>query len=195
MTRTLAVLLILLLGAPLSPAWGHHADSTEKASRHQVDRNAPPFQLTDQNGRRVRLADLRGRVVLLTFIYTTCVDFCPLVTANMKRVLQRAREAGVNDLRLAFVTTDPEVDSPAVLRAYARRYRLDSEAAVFLTGPVDELRSVWGAYGVKVTKKARGLVDHTLVTVLIDQEGRLRHRYVGGSVDPNVLLADIRTVR
>lgn len=189
-----AIFLAVGLAGGVSPAWGHHPGHEQKAERRAADRVAPPFQLTGHDGGRVSLSDLKGRLVLLTFIYTTCVDFCPLLTADMKRVLRHARDAGVEGLQLAFITTDPEVDSPKVLWAYANRYRVDLSAAVFLTGSAEELGSVWHAYGVKVKKRARGLVDHTLVTVLIDGRGRIRRQYLGGGLDAEAVVADIMRV-
>ena len=81
---------------------------------------APPFTLTSQDGRQVALADLRGKVVAVTFIYTACPDICPLLTQKMARVQD---ELGADfGAKVAFVsiTLDPEHDTPAVLKDYAQ---------------------------------------------------------------------------
>ena len=81
---------------------------------------APPFTLTSQDGKPVALADLRGKVVAVTFIYTGCPDFCPLLTQKMVDV-QDALGADFG-AKIAFVsiTLDPEHDTPEVLKDYAQ---------------------------------------------------------------------------
>jgi protein SCO1/2 len=165
------------------------------AERQLAFKAAPAFDLVSQDGKRVRLRDLEGSIVLLSFIYTTCIDYCPLITADLLTLRSWLQNSGVRNLRLVFITTDPEVDSPEVLKAYAKRYRAESKDLFFLTGPPAPLRKLWGAYGVKVVKKARGLVDHTLLTVLIDAKGRIRRRYLGGRLEPGPVLADVDAIK
>lgn len=179
----------------LSYAFAHQSPSDDKARPVEISRDAPPFRLTAEDGRRVTLSEFRGNVVLLSFIYTTCIDLCPFVTADMISIFRRDRKAGMRNLRLIFIATDPEVDKPRVLLSYAKRYGADLRVSTFLTGTEAELRSVWKSYGVKVTKKARGLVEHTMVTVLINAEGKIRRRYIGGRMVLDQILKDIAMVR
>ena len=192
--KFLAVAL-MALALSADAALGHQDPQGSGAERQSAFKDAPRFDLVSQDGKRVTLHDLEGNIVLLSFIYTTCIDYCPFVTADMLAVYRRIRESGVRNIRLVFITTDPEVDSPEVLKAYAKRYRANMEASFFLTGPPERLRKLWGAYGVKVVKKARGLVDHTLLTVLIDVKGRIRRRYLGGRVDPATVLDDVKAIK
>lgn len=193
MRRLAVVLMALALSA--GSALGHKGPQGGGAERQSAFKPAPAFDLVSQEGKRVRLHDLEGNIVLLSFIYTTCIDYCPFVTVDMLAVYGRLRKSGVRNLRLVFITTDPEVDSPEVLKAYAKRYRAESKDFLFLTGPPAPLRKLWGAYGVKVVKKARGLVEHTLLTLLIDDKGRIRRRYQGGRVEPEAVLADVKAIK
>jgi len=195
MMRLIPFVLAAFLITFSSYAAAHHGPGDAKARPAEINRDAPPFRLTAQDGRRVALSDFRGNIVLLSFIYTTCIDLCPFVTADMMSVFRRDRKAGRRNLRFLFIATDPEVDKPRVLLSYAERYGADLSVSTFLTGTEAELRPVWGSYGVKVSKKARGLVEHTMVTVLIDSDGKIRRRYLGGRIELDQVLKDIAMVR
>ena len=100
------------------------------------------FTLTDQEDKRVSLRDLRGTAVALTFIYTTCADTCPLLTAKMATIQRRlGRDFGTR-VRFVSITVDPEIDTSEVLRQYARRHGADVTGWSFLTGTPEEIREV-----------------------------------------------------
>jgi protein SCO1/2 len=80
---------------------------------------------------------------------------------------------------LISITTDPEIDSPKVLRSYAQRYQADFQNWAFLTGSEAQLKPVWRGFGVRVIKKGRGLVQHTSLTTVIDRQGVRRFNHYG----------------
>jgi protein SCO1/2 len=131
-----------------------------------------PFTLTDSAGRRVSLADFRGRLVLLYFGYLNCPDVCPSDMAAIAEAL-RGLEASAKGVQPVFVTLDPERDAPAVIREYATAFH---PGFVALTGSVDEVRAVATRFKVffeKVPAKGGGYaIDHTAYTFLLDREGR-----------------------
>jgi protein SCO1 len=139
-----------------------------------VGEAVPDFTLTDQHRRQVRLADLRGKVVAVNFVYTSCPlpNFC-LRLANNFNVLQRrfAREMG-RDLVLLTVTFDPAHDTPEVMANYAAQWKADAAAWKFLTGPAEDIQKVCQLFGVHAFAN-EGLIDHALHTVLIDRSGKL----------------------
>lgn len=185
-----------LFFAPDAPeAAAHWATSHRGAPsgwREAVGRSAPGFTLSDQNGRPFSLSGRKGKVVLLTFIFTSCTDLCPLVTAQMKEV---ARKVGSTaPLHLVTITTNPEVDRAKVLRAYGRRFGSDPKRWSFLTGPRETLKKVWRAYGVSVTPLARGLVDHNYVLALIDANGIWRATYHGEAWDTKQVVTELRRI-
>ncbi len=132
--------------------------------------------------------------MVLTFVYTTCPDLCPLITSSLQRVQRGLRATERNSVFLLSITTDPEIDSPEVLKSYAERYRIDFSNWSFLTGEEKELSTVWKAFGVRVQRKARGLVDHVTLTALVDKKGVMRFAYHGTSPDPKVVLRDLRAL-
>ena len=162
------------------------------APRRQVYLPIKDFLLTDQEGRLFQFQSLKGQVVLVSFIYTTCPDICPLITASMRLAQEGLRPSERRSVFFLSITTDPEVDTPEVLKSYAARYKIDSSNWSFLTGEMQSLTPVWQAFGVKVERKARGLINHTSLTGLIDKKVVLRFAYYGSAPDHKKILQDMR---
>jgi protein SCO1/2 len=190
MIRT-ALALLGMLGAalPQGTAWAQPS-----MARTQVGTAAPEGVLVDQDGRRFSLKELRGNAVLVAFIYTSCHHVCPLIFESVSAVQKRALSQGLRDVRSVFVTVDPEIDAPDVLKTYASRHSADLSITVFLTGSEQELRAVWDGFGIKIKRLGRGLVDHPPLTFLVDARGTVRYRYYGGILDTAAVVADLRDV-
>ncbi|GAB4428960.1 MAG: hypothetical protein OHK0015_12340 [Chloroflexi bacterium OHK40] len=105
---------------------------------------APDFALTDQLGRSVSDADLRGKVVVADFIYTTCTDICPALTAQMVSLRTRLADEGLlgDDVVLLSISVDPTRDTPEVLKAYSEPFAADPANWYFLTGDEASIRQV-----------------------------------------------------
>jgi protein SCO1 len=152
---------------------------------------APEFALTSQDGKPVRLADFRGKVVSVSFIYTVCPDTCPVLTPMMSFVQDRlGRDFGTRIVFLS-ITVDPERDTQAVLKEYAQAFGADLAGWAFLTGAPDTVREVTRRYGVLATKTADGDVDHSLLTSIVDRHGILRVQYLGARFDPEEFRRDL----
>lgn len=178
--------------------------------------DAPEFALTDQLGRPVNSTEFQGKVVVANFIYTSCRDICPLLSAHMQALQERLREAGLlGDVQLLSFTVDPTRDTPDVLRKYAERYNADSTTWRFLTGPekeqapliVDGFRLGVQAlppeeetphpdgHGDDATNQNSYQVMHSGRFILIDREWRIRAYYDGSDFDLDRVLSDLRTLR
>lgn len=155
---------------------------------------AAPFTLTAQDERRISLADLRGKVVVLTFVYTTCTDTCPLLTGKLVSLQPRLGADFGRRVFFVAVTVDPERDTPARLKGYGLAHGARFDGWAFVTGAPDEIRALSRRYGVYAKKTARGDVDHTFLTSVIDPQGMLRVQYMGVRFDPAELLDDVRTL-
>jgi protein SCO1 len=183
--RWLLAVAVLLLPAVLA---AHEAGGDKPLP---VIGPAPPFALTSQDGKPVALADLRGKVVAVTFIYTECPDICPMLTQKMVQVQD---ELGVDfGKKVAFVSIslDPEHDTPAVLKDYAQFWGVKPEGWSFLTGPLHAVRDVTRRYGVFFGKTEDGSVEHSQLTTLVDADGRMRVQYLGARFDPEEFRQDL----
>src|ERR1043166_3282210 len=152
---------LLLVTGPLWLAWNtalshDPAPPRVQSSSALLDVKAPDFVLTDQDGKRFDSATLRGKVVAIDFIYTTCTDVCPLFTANFAQMQRTVNAAHPDGVFFISITTDPEIDSPKVLKSYAQRYGADFRNWAFLTGTEAELKPVWNGLGIRVINKGRG---------------------------------------
>lgn len=190
----IAALFIVGLRTVSSGAAAHDAQHGNPAQRSEVRIPIGQFTLTDQSGQRFELASIKGKIILVDFAYTTCPDVCPLMTAAMRTVQTNLNATERKTVYLLTVTTDPEIDIPKVLAAYAKRYHADLTNWAFLTGDPSSLAEVWKRFGVKVVRRARGLVDHTPLTAVIDQSGAMRFAYHGAAPDPKIILRDIRSL-
>lgn len=191
--RTAWLLALSAVAASPVAAQAQHPHAPPMA-RTQLARATPDTVLMDQDGRRFGFAQARGKPVLIAFIYTSCHHVCPLIFDSVSAVQARAKAQGRADLAAIFVTVDPEIDTPEILKAYALRRGADLSTTVFLTGRDEDLRSVWEAFGLKVKRIGRGLVDHPPLTYLADANGVVRYRYLGGVLDSEAVLADLRTL-
>jgi protein SCO1 len=174
--------LLSLVFLVLSPAGVHpHVPGVREVAPMTTGLNtkAPHFVLLNQDGKSFDSATLRSKVVVLNFIFTTCTDVCPLFTAHFAQLQRTFKNGPAGDLYFVSITTDPEVDSPKVLKSYAQRYGADFQNWAFLTGTDAQMKPVWKGFGVRVIRKGRGLVQHTSLTTVIDREGVRRFNYFG----------------
>jgi protein SCO1/2 len=155
---------------------------------------APEFTLTNHNGKRLALKDLRGKVLAITFIFASCADTCPLLTAKMAGLQSHLGADFGSRVYFVSITVDPERDRPQVLKRYAEAYKVNPAGWAFLTGTPAEIRDVVKNYGIYAKKTARGDVDHTFLTSLVDQSGILRVQYMGVKFNPDEMLRDLHSL-
>ena len=157
---------------------------------------APPVALIDAEGKPFELDRMRGKAVVVSFIYTTCSGSCPATTHNLYRVQQALKEAGLWARQVEFVSIslDPARDTPEVLRRYARIYGVDPAAWHFLTGPPDEVSQVITSWGMWARIGPSGVLDHPSRIFLIDPRGRQREIYNLDFLTPEGVVQDVRTV-
>lgn len=183
----LAMLLALTAGPTLAHKPGQDARLPSIGA-------APEFTLITQDSKQLSLRDLRGDVVAVTFIYASCTDTCPMLTAKLVALQRRLQPREAQKVFFAAITVDPERDTVEVLKRYAGAHSADQGGWAFLTGTPAQIRAVARSYGVFYKKQAKGDVDHTFLTSLIDASGTLRVQYLGVRFDPDEFLADLRAL-
>ena len=193
-------LFLALLAVPMfwSAAWSHvpiPPKSPGNIGRREVKISVPDFSLKDQDGNIFRFANVRGQVILITFIFTTCPDVCPLLTANFAAIQRALEEKKIKDYQLLSITTDPEHDTAPILKNYASRFKADLKSWSFLTGSRPDLAKIWKAFGVNVVKNQSGQIQHTTFTTLVDRQGNRRVDYYGDRWRDTEVLRDIQWLR
>lgn len=137
-------------------------------------RPAPEFALTDHRGQPVSLATLRGRPVVMTFVYADCHASCPLLIARLKAL--EARSAP--DVAFIAISLDPQRDTPASLAGAAMKWDLGPRWHL-VSGPPASVKDTLSAYGVQYAPLPDGEIAHENLVLIIDRKGRLAFTYRG----------------
>jgi protein SCO1/2 len=189
--RRAAVLPLLLLALAGCGGKSHEAQAPTFVGPALQNPSTPPaFSLTDQRGGTVGLAALRGKVVLLTFLYTHCPDVCPLTASNLNTMLRRLGPQR-SDVEVLAVSVDPAGDTPQAVRSFVRAHGLLPQFH-YLTGSKPKLERIWREYHVSAVRNGDDeLVDHTLYTMLVDRDGTARVLF-DATAGANALTHDVR---
>lgn len=152
-------------------------------------RPAPPFTLTDQRGQKISLDHLSGQVTLVTFVYTSCPDTCPLTLRKLIAARQLVPASAQGRVRIVAITVDPDRDTVERIAQYLRANGFTE--LTFLTGARSELEPVWSAFAVAVQHQPRQNGEyeilHTAVTYVLDREGRLAFLVRDEALEPGRL--------
>jgi protein SCO1/2 len=186
-----AILTLLTALAWMTDSSAHESKDDERLSKIGP---APEFTLTNQSGQRLALKQLRGKVLAITFIFASCADTCPLLTAKMVGLQKRLGSDFGSKVYFVSISVDPERDTPEVLKRYAEAYKANTVGWAFLTGTQGEIRDVTKRYGIYNKKTPRGDVDHTFLTSLVDRQGILRVQYMGVKFNPDEMLRDLQNL-
>ena len=175
-----ALAVILLGAAPMAAAAANRTADPILAlaisgDSSSLDVPAPDFSLTDQDGRAVSLASLRGKVVLMTFLDPVCTTDCPIIAQEFKQA-GRMLGAQARNVELVAVVANPTYRSTAFTRAFDRQEGLTTVPNwLYLTGSLGQLGAVWRHYGVTVQNLPAGAMSaHNDLAVVIDPAGRIR---------------------
>jgi protein SCO1/2 len=154
----------------------------------------PDFSMTTQDGKPLKLADLRGKVVVLSFIYTRCPspEFCPAMDAKFAELARRigANAERAGQIRLLSVSFDPEHDTPEVLKVHAARRGARPPLWTFAVASHEELSKVIGSLGLTYIPGTRE-IDHNLRAAVIGPDGRLGLLEMGQGWSPVELLKTV----
>jgi protein SCO1/2 len=145
---------------------------------------AARFALRDQDGRTVDARSLRGRASVVTFLYTSCQDTCPLVADQIRGALDDLRHG----VPVVAVSVDPRGDTPLAAKRFLARHGLTGRAR-FLLGTRAQLAPVWRQFGIQPQTRR---FDHTPSTVLLDRRGVQRIGFRADDITPEGVAHDVR---
>jgi cytochrome oxidase Cu insertion factor (SCO1/SenC/PrrC family) len=152
--------------------------------------SAPGFTLSDQYGREVSLSDYRGRVVVLTFLYSTCGGPCVLIAEQIRGALNELEEEHARPPAVLIVSADPAADSPARVHEFLAEVSLTGRVE-YLTGSLRRLRSIWTAYRIKPASVGAHEFDEYASVLLVDPSGRERVLFQSENLTPEFLSHDV----
>jgi protein SCO1 len=184
MRNTIAAILVILFGSSL--LWfgtdGFHAYTAEGARRLAIlehPRDLPAAVLQDAGGKTFRLQDYRGKLVLVTFMYTGCADACPILETNFKQVYQSiAKQYLGKNVVLVSISFDPKRDTPKTLNEYAHMIGADGvNWRVARFAHPEEQKALLKSVEVVVIPNDTGGFEHNTGIYLINRTGRLAKIY------------------
>jgi protein SCO1/2 len=143
----------------------------------------PDFTLTNQDGQPVTAASLRGRPLVVAFIYSTCRDVCPAQVQSIRGALD---DLG-HDVPVIGVSVDPANDTPDLAKSFLLKQAMSGRMD-FLLGTRAQLEPVWKAFGIAPQTKGR---DHSSYTVIVDAQGRQRIGFPASELTPRGLASDL----
>ncbi len=144
---------------------------------------APNFQLTDQSGQQISLAQFKGKPVVLTFLYTHCPDVCPLTAEHLHSTLLKMG-SDAKGVGILAVSTDPKGDDQAAAVKFTRDHNMQ-DYWHFLIGTHEQLSPVWSAYSV-YAQQQQTTVNHSFAVYVLDKQGNMR-AFIGQDFKPDQL--------
>jgi len=162
------------------------------ATALRVAHQPPPIDLVDQTGAPIALDAYKGKVVMLTGVYTSCGYTCPRLLAGSRKAIYALPPDDRNDVVVLAITLDPDHDGPNELRTMAHAQKLDTNPNYrFLTGPSAKVNATLDALEIARTRDPKtGVIDHASVFVLVDRSGRIAYRIALGSELEETWLVD-----
>jgi protein SCO1 len=185
------VLWIVTLAAALTLAACGDREAKGDYPAANANNCLPDVSLVDQHGNAVSLASLRGKPVLIDFIYTSCASTCPLLTSKMAAVARELGPALGADVKIVSITLDPEHDTPAELAKYARDHEADGSGWIFLTGTPARVDQVLALFKLKRMRENDGSIMHSVSAFLLGPDGRQIRQYNALDVSPKAVVADV----
>jgi protein SCO1 len=152
---------------------------------------APPLELHNYLGQPVNIASYRGKAVLVTFLYTSCPDVCPLITSNLRVALNLMGQAEAAKVQVIAVSVDPRGDTPKAVAAFLARHGMTGRMQ-YLIGSAKELARVWKAWGVGSERDAQQpqFINHTGLVYGVTGKG-LRLTLYASSFQPSEIVHDV----
>lgn len=171
----------------------------------QIGNQVPDFVLTDQDGKKISMKDYRGKATAVTFIYSRCPlpEYCILMSKHFSDLANQLQgDADLKDkIRLLSVSFDPATDTPAKLKEYGRGYLGKNSAADFsvwqlATGTDKEVKGIADFFGLRyeVDQNDKTQFNHSLRTVVIAPDGKIRKVFSGNEWTTGDLLRELRSV-
>ncbi len=180
MTFPLYLIAFLLAATPVFASPQTLKENAVVRSEAAIGQQLPPMTFTDVNNSKVRLADLRGKPLLISLVYTGCTDVCPMVIQNLRPAIEAAQNA-LGEMSFTTVTVgfNTRRDTPERMRSFARAQGVDLPNWLFLSSDQSTVEELADATGFTIVPSAGGF-DHMAQVSVIDADGRIYQQIMGG---------------
>jgi protein SCO1 len=150
-----------------------------------------PSQWTSQNGENLEMKDLKGKVLVMVMIYTSCKAACPRLVADMRNIEQRLPESIKEHVKLVLVSIDPEIDTPKRLKAFAIENKMDGDQWLFLRSTEENTREFAAVLAVNYKKIAPLDFSHSNIISVFNADGELSYQQEGLGVNSDQTIEKI----
>ena len=171
---------------------GLERDAAFASSQASVGQLVGDFTLLNREGHAVRLSQYRGKPLLISFIYTGCMDVCPASTRNLQNALTEGRKVfGVDQFNVVSIGFNQPDDSPQAMKAFAAKFRIDQANWEFLSPHKDQVKALTQAFGFSYLPTPAGF-DHIAQLTVLDASGRVYRQIYGDSFSADAMVQPIK---
>lgn len=169
-------------------------DQALAASRAAIGSQTAPHAFTDTDGRRVSLADYRGKPLVVSFVYTGCSQVCPTTTRFLAKAVREARSVvGSDAFRVVSIGFNVPSDNPVSMKVFARQNEIDDPRWAFLTPDAAVLQPLARDFGFSWAPQSGG-IDHLMQVTVLDKDGRVQAQVYGESFSLPMLVQPLRSL-
>ncbi len=152
------------------------------------------YEFLDGNGKRITLASMRGKPVIISLIYTSCYHICPTITTNLARVVDIARAAlGDDSFSVLSIGFDTPVDTPDKMRLFAKQRGIDHDNWHFVSASADTMQRLARDVGFSYFSTPKGF-DHMIQATLVDANGKVYRQVYGMAPEPPALVEPLKEI-
>ena len=185
--------LILVAFLPYIGSSGSSGQPVFEPDRLRTEFFAPPFTMVDQDGVTRSLRPSDGKITIVTGVYSTCGDTCPLIVQQLYRVMYRLSDEEKEYVRVYALTLDPEVDTPIMMKGMLTAHKVDQTYFKGLTGDPEYVSPILDAYQfARAENSETGVLEHVNLINVVDTEGRLAFRFTIGNSQEEWLEESLR---
>ena len=199
------IIVIILSFSEGSAHEGQHMHNEGKQTRVEpsgstyqlpVINSASDFVLVDRSGERVSLKNLKEKIKIVNFIYTSCPTSCPITLGKLFKLQEILIKKGLlrEKVEMISITLDPERDNLEKLKKYANGFNADSNGWLFLRGTKEKTEKVLSDYDIWTKRLEDGTIDHVMRIYLIDDKDRIREIYNLAFLQPELVVRDIEMI-
>lgn len=190
----LSLTALLLCAPPVRAATPSEDESVAavRVSQAAIGRSVSNWQFTDQNGKPVRMSELRGKPLVVSFMYTGCFQVCPATTQFLKRATQSARDSlGTGSFRVVSIGFNQPFDTPEALTEFATKQGIDHPDWRFLAPAQADVTAMLAEFGLSVKATTAGF-DHVIQASVVDANGVIYRQVYGDAFDLPMFIDPIK---